>query len=263
MYIPNNINWTGLPKKVLLWMLLYSSLFPIMYLIGGEIVMIGGMLTFPFLPGAWVISQGFVYAFGVGNIYLFGLFVGILTQVSIVVMLSKKCFYLETKKECIGCLLPKMTLFTFIIFGVTILYFAVKFSSYENKRRNAESHPVIIEIAKQLHTNKNQSIDFSTIGKDDWTRVCFLGPYNNDSVKVLGFDWNVSKHTDVLSSDGHNVILLATDNKMIDFIELPRDKGDFWKLSGECFDRNNSDFVIGINTNNFVKNDEATITLPK
>jgi hypothetical protein len=62
-----------------------------------------------------------------------------------------------------GYVLAKMTLFTFIIFGVTILYFAIEFSSYENKRRNAENHPVIIEIAKQLHTNKNQSIDFSTI----------------------------------------------------------------------------------------------------
>jgi hypothetical protein len=67
----------------------------------------------------------------------------------------------------------------------------------------------------------------------------------------------------VLISDGHNIILFATDNKMIDFIELPRGKGDFWKLSGECFDRNNSDFVIGTKSNGFVKNDEATITLPK
>jgi hypothetical protein len=263
MHIQDNIKWIGLPKKVVLWALVYSFIFPVTYLIGGMIATIGVLVTFPFLPGAWIVSKGFVYLFGNGNIYLFGLFVGILIQVSIVAMLSKKCFYLESKKECISCLLPKMALFTFIIFGMTILYFAIEFSIHKNKRDNAKKHPVIIEIAKQLNTNKNQSIDFSTIGKEDWTRICFLGPYNRDSEKVLGFDWNVSKHTDVLISDGHNVILFATDKKLIDFIELPRNQGDFWKLSGECFDRNNSDFVIGTKTNSFVKNDEDTIILPK
>jgi len=224
--------------------------------------MIGGLLTFPFLPGAWVISQGFVYTFGVGNIYLFGLFVGILIQVSIVVMISKKCFYLESRKECISCLLPKMTLFIFIIFAVTILYFAVEFSIYKNKKKNAENHPVLIKIQKQLHANKYQSIDFSKIGGDEWTRVCFLGPYTRDSAMILGFDWNVSKYTDVLISDGHNVIVFTTNKKVIEFIELPRNKGDFWGLSGECFDRNNSNFVIDIKTHSFVKNKEVTFALP-
>lgn len=121
-----------------------------------------------------------------------------------------------------------------------IAYFFILFLLTGCNSQNSIKNITSVEIEKQLEMNKYQFIDFSTIGKEKWTRVCFFGPYAQDSAKTLGFAWNVNDHTNILSSDGDNVIVFATDNKIIEFIELARNKGDFASLSGECLERNNS-----------------------
>ena len=99
------------------------------------------------------------------------------------------------------------------------------------------------EIWKLLESNDFKSIDFSGYGGDEWTKVCFLGPYNLQSEKALGFAWHVSEHTNVLQSDGHNVIVFATEDKVIEYVVHPRGYGDFWKLSGKCYSRESSKFI--------------------
>lgn len=99
------------------------------------------------------------------------------------------------------------------------------------------------KIWKLLESNDFNYIDFSGYGGNDWSKVCFLGPYNEQSEKALGFPWHVSKHTDVLRSDGHNVIVFATENKVVEHVVHSRGHGDFWKLSGECYPRENSKFT--------------------
>lgn len=96
------------------------------------------------------------------------------------------------------------------------------------------------KISLQLKTNDFKSIDFSQLGSDKWTKVCFLGPYNESSEKALGFNWQVAEHTEVLKSDGHNVIVFATETEVIEYTIYSRGDGDFWKISGECFTRNES-----------------------
>ncbi|MDO6762872.1 hypothetical protein [Agarivorans sp. 1_MG-2023] len=34
----------------------------------------------------------------------------------------------------------------------------------------------------------DQEVDFTKVAAGDWTRVCFLGPYNENSSKALGFN---------------------------------------------------------------------------
>lgn len=55
------------------------------------------------------------------------------------------------------------------------------------------------------------------------------------SEKALGFDWQVSEYTDVLKSDGHNVIVFATESEVIEYVVHSRGKGDFWQLSGKKY----------------------------
>ncbi|MFY9143758.1 hypothetical protein [Sulfuricurvum sp.] len=133
MFIQDNIKWIELPKKIVLLALVYSFLFPVTYLVGGMIATIGNLVTFPFLPGAWIVSKGFVYLFGSGNIYLFGLAFGIFFQIYIIAMLSKKCFILKTRDKCISCVLPKMALFIFLIFCATLLFYAIMFYIYSHR----------------------------------------------------------------------------------------------------------------------------------
>lgn len=133
MYIQDSINSIGLPKKIVLWALVYSFLFPVTYLFGGMIATIGNLVTFPFLPGAWIVSKGFVYLFGSGNIYLFGLSFGIFFQIYIIAMLSQKCFILKTREKCINCVLLRMTIFVFFVFCSTLLFYAVMFYIYSHR----------------------------------------------------------------------------------------------------------------------------------
>jgi len=96
------------------------------------------------------------------------------------------------------------------------------------------------KIWSQLEANEFKSIDFSVIGGDEWTKVCFIGPYNENSEKALGFNWQVSEHTDVLKSDGHNVIVFSTEDKVLEYVVHSRGDGDFWTLSGDCLARESS-----------------------
>ncbi|RYE49962.1 MAG: hypothetical protein EOP48_20655 [Sphingobacteriales bacterium] len=98
-------------------------------------------------------------------------------------------------------------------------------------------------IYSELKANNFKTLDLSKLGGEDWTMVCFLGPYNEMSEKALGFNWQVAEHTDVLKSGGHNVIVFTTDSKVIEYVVHPRGKGDFWQLSGDCFNRKNANFI--------------------
>src|SRR5690606_33180423 len=100
-------------------------------------------------------------------------------------------------------------------------------------------------IYSEIQANDFENLNLSTLGGEKWTKVCFLGPYNEMSEKALGFNWQVSEHTDVLKSDGHNVIVFATESEVIEYVVHSRSKGDFWQLSGECFNRESSNFVKG------------------
>ena len=107
------------------------------------------------------------------------------------------------------------------------------------------------KIWELLKSNNFKSVDFSNYDGNEWTKVCFLGPYNEQSEKVLGFPWHISEHTDVLKSDGHNVIIFATENKVIKYVVHSRGYGDFWKLSGECYSRENTKFIKDKETGNW------------
>ena len=96
------------------------------------------------------------------------------------------------------------------------------------------------EIEAEYKSNNYKSINFTQLGRNTWTKVCFLGPYNENSIQTLGFTWEISAHTDVLRSDAHNVIIFATEAEVIEFTIHPRHKGDFWRLSGKCFKRESS-----------------------
>ena len=99
------------------------------------------------------------------------------------------------------------------------------------------------EVSSQLEAENFESINFAELGGKDWTKVCFLGPYNENSEQALGFNWQVSDHTSVLKSDAHNVIVFATDTKVLEYVVHSRGDGDFWKISDDCFPREKSTLI--------------------
>lgn len=114
------------------------------------------------------------------------------------------------------------------------------FACSENEHDKSETSR---NIWAEIEANDYKAIDFSKIASPAWSKVCFFGPYNNNSEIALGFPWHLSEHTDVLKSDGHNVIVFATESKVIEFVVHSRAYGDFWTLSGQCLKRENSQLI--------------------
>lgn len=98
-------------------------------------------------------------------------------------------------------------------------------------------------ISEELQENDDRSINFAQFTGNNWSQVCFFGPYNERSSEALGFEWNIGDHTDVLHSDGHNVIVFATEKEVLEYVIHSRGKGDFSELSGECFPRGKASFI--------------------
>ena len=136
---------------------------------------------------------------------------------------------------------------TLLFYSVLCLLVAACSDSENGSRLTSKA------ITAQLEGNDFKSIHFSKLAGNQWTKVCFLGPYNDNSAKLLGFDWQISKYTNVLSSDSHNVIIFATDTKIIEYVIHPRDKGDFSDVSGKCYSRESSSFIRDT-TSNLVEN---------
>ncbi len=108
----------------------------------------------------------------------------------------------------------------------------------------SESNRVTSNVVwSELQRNSFDTIDFASLGGGQWTRICFLGPYNTDSEKTLGFDWQVSDYTSALNSDTHNVIVFSTNTQVIHYLAYERNRGDFSSMSGDCFERDDALFA--------------------
>jgi len=81
--------------------------------------------------------------------------------------------------------------------------------------------------------------NFAAIGQPAWTKVCFLGPYTGGSTasEVLGFSWNIESYSKISMYDDITLIVFATDRKVVDFVEYPRNKHDFSGFSRKCYER--------------------------
>lgn len=60
---------------------------------------------------------------------------------------------------------------------------------------------------------------------------------------TLGFDWNVESQTSIRSNDGITLLLFVRDNDVVEYVEHPRNQGDFSNLTMQCFLREKATFV--------------------
>jgi len=89
-------------------------------------------------------------------------------------------------------------------------------------------------IAKE---NKGKMVPVDILSVGIWDKVCFLGSYYIEPDSENSKKWNIFDYTNVLDSDGHNVLVFSKDDKVVDFIIQNRSHGDFSALSGTCLNR--------------------------
>jgi hypothetical protein len=101
-------------------------------------------------------------------------------------------------------------------------------------------------IAHQLEASENKSVDLASAVPGSWDRVCILGPYSNDAEasRTLGFKWHAEALTSIEENDGISLLLFVRDNTVLSYVEHSRGSGDFSNLTGRCFPRTSTRFVL-------------------
>lgn len=101
------------------------------------------------------------------------------------------------------------------------------------------------EIERQISQTNGQTVNLSEVGGPEWERVCIFGPYSNNTMarKALGFAWDLEANTSISLSDSINVFVFVKGSSVVAYTEHSRRLGDFWRLSGHCFNRDRSILV--------------------
>ncbi len=100
-------------------------------------------------------------------------------------------------------------------------------------------------IAAQFDESKGASVNLATAVPGQWEKVCVLGPYstNETAKKTLAFAWDVKNKTSITTNEGISLLLFLQENKVVAYVEYPRNRGDFSNLTAQCFPKEKSQFV--------------------
>jgi hypothetical protein len=101
------------------------------------------------------------------------------------------------------------------------------------------------EIARQFQLSGGGSVNLAQAVPGPWEEVCVLGPRSDNIVagNTLGFDWNAQARTSIEDNDNIALLVFVKDGEVLEYVEHPRADGDFSRLSGKCFAREESVFV--------------------
>jgi hypothetical protein len=101
------------------------------------------------------------------------------------------------------------------------------------------------EIARQFHLSGGGSVNLAHAVPGPWEEVCVLGPQSDNIAagNTLGFDWNAEGRTSIQTNRGISLLVFVKDGEVLDYAEHPRADGDFSRMSGKCFAREEAAFV--------------------
>ena len=101
------------------------------------------------------------------------------------------------------------------------------------------------EIARQFQLSGGLSVNLALAVARPWEEVCVLAPYSDNitASNTLGFDWNAESKTSIQFNDGIALLVFVKDGDVLEYVEHPRADGDFSRLGGKCFAREESMFV--------------------
>ena len=101
------------------------------------------------------------------------------------------------------------------------------------------------EIARQFQLSGGGSVNLAQAVPGAWDEVCVLGPRSDNiaASNTLGFDWNAESRTSIDTDDNISLLVFVRDGEVLDYVEHPRADGDFSRVSGKCFPREESVFV--------------------
>jgi hypothetical protein len=77
--------------------------------------------------------------------------------------------------------------------------------------------------------NNPSQIDFNKVTNFKWDKLYIFTPYTPDEeiTKQLGFKWKYSNKTSIDYLDSINLLIFANGDRVVQYLELSRQYGDF------------------------------------
>lgn len=116
------------------------------------------------------------------------------------------------------------------IFTIFLASFLLSCSNPENDLINS--------IENELTVTKGKNINLANATDFKWERICIIGPYYSQEYqdKTLGFKAQLL----VTGNDGVSTLVFIKNNKILSYINHPRNKGDFLSILNvkACYEYN-------------------------
>jgi hypothetical protein len=128
----------------------------------------------------------------------------------------------------------------------SILAIALLITGCKNVEQQKENQQLSSKIQSVLNQRDFDVLDLTTISDKDWDRVCIISPYslNAHAEKVIGFYWDIQNNAKITVNDGISLLLFIKNNTVVEFVQHPRNIGDFTNIKPECIVRNEAKFVL-------------------
>jgi hypothetical protein len=126
----------------------------------------------------------------------------------------------------------------------SILVMALLVTGCKNAEQLKENKQLSLKIESVLNKKDFDVLDLTKISDKDWDSVCIIPPYaTNDYVeKQIGFIWKGLDDTE-RGNDGISLLLFIKNKAVVEYVQHPRNKGDFLGVSTSCIPRKNAKLV--------------------
>ncbi|MGG3450488.1 hypothetical protein ABER98_11485 [Domibacillus aminovorans] len=118
----------------------------------------------------------------------------------------------------------KIDVLSLLVLGLAITFFYFQGNSIDAKGRNELEANMITSMK-----NNPSQVDFNKVTNFKWDKMYTFTPYTPDKeiTKQLGFKWKYSNETNIDYLDDINLLVFVNDDRVIQYLELSREYGDF------------------------------------
>ena len=117
--------------------------------------------------------------------------------------------------------------------AVIYLTLSFLFSSCSGRSNEKLGQRLIAAVEQKLHNSQQVLITIKDYTDFRWDRFHVFGPYTTPEEvhNSLGFSWPEYERTAVRHNDHHDLLVFVSDSRVVEYVEYPREHGDFYKLN--------------------------------
>jgi hypothetical protein len=121
----------------------------------------------------------------------------------------------------------------------TLLFAIALAAAFSTTACSVRDEEISRSIAYHIDSRSSAPFSLQSLVRADWQRVCIVAPYatNESFEKVVGFKWNVQRHSSIGGNDGISLLVFIRGQEVVAFTEHPRGKGDFTRVIPPCVER--------------------------